>query len=67
MSAASSTVGDLVRRTVEIGTAEQDAIERDDTRRFNRLFRQELAADAELRGRPSDDRRRVSDRLEEST
>ena len=44
-------------RYVEIGTAEHEAIERGETRRFNRLFRRELAIEAGLKRRPGDGRR----------
>jgi hypothetical protein len=48
---------ELLRRYVEIGVEQDDAMLEDDNRRYNRLFKEKIAIDAELRSREGDQRR----------
>lgn len=57
MTVEKLTVEQLVERFVSIGLAQDDALLKDETGRFNRLFGQMDAIKEELKSRPGDERR----------
>lgn len=56
-NAAVMSVGELVKRFVEISVAQDQALLEDDTAEFNRLYDQKVAILKELKSRDGDQRR----------
>ena len=58
------SVGQLVERFIEIGLGQADALSRDNTSKYNQLFRKKTALVAELKEREGDQRRALLDLYE---
>lgn len=61
------SVGELVNRFTEIALEQDDALLKNEIAKFNRLYDQMEAVEAELKRRPGDERRAIVGLLAHST